>query len=255
MSVQLANVNTTIRFLAVRVGTGYDYGGMLSPTNTKVGTDCSGLADTALKMLTTGNGGPTNSAGRFLRTLSTESWPYNYGTDLAMVGARGPYGTVCVGDAQPGPPPTVFPPHIPADAAAIIYLMHGGGGEDSHVMLAINDGAGNHVVFECGGAHNDISGSGRYQSPNGPVTPTNSPEWTDIWVLEGPVVSATPTPTPTPVFAYPSDHQMLVDIWEQQRGPQGKGWPQLGKNAKGENLTPVDAIAALKAEVEALKSK
>ena len=33
------------------------------------------------------------------------------------------------------------------------------------------------------------------------------------------------------------------DIWDQRRGPGGKGWPQLGKNDKGQNLTLVDAVA------------
>ncbi|ASR86008.1 lysin A [Mycobacterium phage DirkDirk] len=50
-----------------------------------------------------------------------------------------------------------------------------------------------------------------------------------------------------PSFAYPSTDVMIREIWEQLRGPQGKGWPQLGKNARGENLTLVDAIAELKA--------
>ncbi len=40
------------------------------------------------------------------------------------------------------------------------------------------------------------------------------------------------------------------DIWDQLRGPNGTGWPQLGQNSLGENLTPVDAIAAIKNDVE-----
>lgn len=35
----------------------------------------------------------------------------------------------------------------------------------------------------------------------------------------------------------------LQDVWTQLRGPGGKGWFQLGQNEKGQNLTPVDAIA------------
>lgn len=41
------------------------------------------------------------------------------------------------------------------------------------------------------------------------------------------------------------DRRMLREVWEQLRGPKGKGWPQLGKNDKGENLTLVDAVARL----------
>lgn len=44
------------------------------------------------------------------------------------------------------------------------------------------------------------------------------------------------------------------DIWEQLRGPNGAGWPQLGQNSQGQDLTPVDAIAAIKQDVERLES-
>jgi hypothetical protein len=40
------------------------------------------------------------------------------------------------------------------------------------------------------------------------------------------------------------------DIWDQLRGPAGAGWPQLGQNGQGQNLTPVDAIAAIKRDLE-----
>jgi hypothetical protein len=32
------------------------------------------------------------------------------------------------------------------------------------------------------------------------------------------------------------------DIWDQLHGPNGAGWPQLGQNSQGQDLTPVDAI-------------
>jgi hypothetical protein len=37
----------------------------------------------------------------------------------------------------------------------------------------------------------------------------------------------------------------VQDIQTQLRGPDLKGWPQLGKNATGQNLTLIDAVAAL----------
>jgi hypothetical protein len=37
--------------------------------------------------------------------------------------------------------------------------MHGGGGENSHVMINVNDGHGNWVLMETGGAHNDTGGT------------------------------------------------------------------------------------------------
>lgn len=45
------------------------------------------------------------------------------------------------------------------------------------------------------------------------------------------------------------DRRMLREIWEQLRGPGGRGWPQLGSNSAGQNLTLVDAIAALKSVI------
>lgn len=39
------------------------------------------------------------------------------------------------------------------------------------------------------------------------------------------------------------------EAWDQLRGPGGNGWPQLGKNHKGQNLTLVDAVAALRQDV------
>lgn len=63
-------------------------------------------------------------------------------------------------------------------------------------------------------------------------------------------------PTPpkeTPVTE--EDRRMLREIWTQLHGPNGKGWDQLGTNAKGQALTPVDAIAALRADVADLKAR
>ncbi|PIJ36725.1 hypothetical protein BMW24_003395 [Mycobacterium heckeshornense] len=44
--------------------------------------------------------------------------------------------------------------------------------------------------------------------------------------------------------------QKTREIWDQLRGPGGQGWPQLGQNAAGQNLTPVDALAAVKDVIE-----
>lgn len=46
-----------------------------------------------------------------------------------------------------------------------------------------------------------------------------------------------------------SDRELLEQIWEQLRGAGGKGWEQLGRNDKGDNLTLVDAIAVIKTKV------
>lgn len=52
-------------------------------------------------------------------------------------------------------------------------------------------------------------------------------------------------PTPGDDMFTDDDRRMLHDIWDQLRGPGGNGWPQLGQNAKGENLTPVDKLVEI----------
>lgn len=47
----------------------------------------------------------------------------------------------------------------------------------------------------------------------------------------------------------------LQDVWTQLRGPKGKGWEQLGQNDKGQNLTLVDAVAALRQDVARIEKK
>ena len=47
---------------------------------------------------------------------------------------------------------------------------------------------------------------------------------------------------------------IVQDIQTQLRGPDLQGWPQLGQNADGQNLTLVDAVAALVAESNAVRS-
>ncbi len=54
----------------------------------------------------------------------------------------------------------------------------------------------------------------------------------------------------------------VTDIDTQLRGPGNEGWPQLGVNADGQNLTLVDAVAAVRsdlaslaAEIAAIKAK
>lgn len=59
-----------------------------------------------------------------------------------------------------------------------------------------------------------------------------------------------PAPVDPPTHAnFPdgwTDRDLLIEILRQLRGPQLKGWKQLGTDDKGQNLTLVDAIAAIK---------
>ena len=62
----------------------------------------------------------------------------------------------------------------------------------------------------------------------------------------------------TPAVSKPKENKVDAlnqDIWTQLRGPGGKGWKQLGQNAAGDNLTLVDAIAALRQDVARLEKK
>jgi predicted chitinase len=43
-----------------------------------------------------------------------------------------------------------------------------------------------------------------------------------------------------------TDRKVLEDIWMQLLGPEGRGWPQLGQNEHGQDLTLLDALAALR---------
>lgn len=47
----------------------------------------------------------------------------------------------------------------------------------------------------------------------------------------------------------------LQEIWTQLRGPGGKGWAQLGQNEHGQNLTLVDAIAAVRQDLARIEKK
>ncbi|HAT1503307.1 TPA: peptidoglycan DD-metalloendopeptidase family protein [Corynebacterium striatum] len=46
----------------------------------------------------------------------------------------------------------------------------------------------------------------------------------------------------------------IQEIWTQLRGPGGKGWAQLGQNAQGQNLTPVDALAAIRQQLAQIQA-
>ncbi|MGV9676197.1 glycoside hydrolase family 25 protein [Nocardia sp. NPDC003482] len=49
-------------------------------------------------------------------------------------------------------------------------------------------------------------------------------------------------------------YQKVVEVWDQLLGPNGQGWPQLGRNAEGQHLTLVDALAKLSGELRSGRS-
>ena len=46
----------------------------------------------------------------------------------------------------------------------------------------------------------------------------------------------------------------IQEIWRQLRGPGGKGWEQLGQNERGQNLTLVDAVAAIRQQLAQIQA-
>jgi hypothetical protein len=165
-----SSVEWLISAFRARLGDPYVYGGDYSPTDTSQGCDCSYVVGWALEALTKG---PANMS--WDHNVSTESWPFDYSTNTpAAPGTVGPYGTISVGTNLS---------LIPADAALVIDIMHGGGGEDSHCNCVV------------GGLHGTIleSNGGNGNFPGGSCTngtgayPPDASLWTDHWYLPGPI--------------------------------------------------------------------
>lgn len=118
MAITRANAEATKAFIRARLGNPYVYGGALSPTNVRQGTDCSEAVQTVLEMAQ-GRYQP----GRQANGATTESYRY------ISIGGVGPLGTIRVGSSR----------DIPADAAVKIALHHGpGGGANSHMWCEID---------------------------------------------------------------------------------------------------------------------
>lgn len=47
----------------------------------------------------------------------------------------------------------------------------------------------------------------------------------------------------------------LQEVWRQLRGPSGNGWPQLGQDSQGRNLTLVDAVASIRRQLVEIEKK
>ncbi|AIM50363.1 lysin A [Mycobacterium phage Omnicron] len=113
MDVVRANVEAAKAFIRARLGAPYKYGGALSPTNVRQGTDCSEVWQTVLELVF-GRYAP----GRQSEGATTESYR------SVKVGEVGPFGTIRVARPQ----------DIPADAAVKLAFHHeGNGGASSHM--------------------------------------------------------------------------------------------------------------------------
>lgn len=72
--------------------------------------------------------------------------------------------------------------------------------------------------------------------------------------LGGALLPAAPTPKEEPDMT-PDESRKLTEVWEQLRGPAGKGWAQLGQNEAGEHLSLVDGVSQLRRDLDALKAR
>jgi hypothetical protein len=219
-----ANIDFCKQGFNARIGDRYAYGGYFDPANVKQGTDCSGLVDWALKAVLWG---PTNMIWQ--RTVTTESWPPG-----SPPGTVGPFGTICIGGQ---------PPNWPTNAVVKVSILHGGGGMNSHIVCEV-DG----VLMESGG-------NGDIVEPPTAATPISDSGWTDFWYLPGPIIENT---LPIEIVVIPQkapDYLQLV--YEQLAGPVGSdgyghGWPQLGTDASGADLTLVGFLAKYKPALDTL---
>ena len=262
MPATATNLTWATDMLDARVGAPYVYGGVLSPTNTRQGCDCSALAAHALNAALFGPAmtwqrvDPTNGNA----WITTESWR------PIRTGQRGPFGTITVSQ----------PADIPAGAPVKVALHHGpGGGENSHMWIEL---AGRR--FESAGSKGLVTGNRALS-----IADPYGTDWAYLPAPAGPP----PAPPPAPPHTYTvspgdtlggiasrygldwrqlarinaladpdqlavgrvlflaerrwpddyTDRELLIDIARQLRGPIGEGWAQLG------GRSVVDAMGAL----------
>ncbi|UTN93221.1 lysin A [Mycobacterium Phage Sunflower1121] len=181
MAVTRANVEAAKGLVIPRLGNGYVYGGMISQTNLRQGTDCSGIWNDVLGM----------AVGRFKwgregEGATTESYRY------LDIGEVGPFGTIRVARPQ----------DIPADAAAKLAFHHEG-----------NGGASSHMWGEIDGMR--VESAGRKGLVTAPSAWPIDHSYANAWAyLPGPIVAdGTPVSEPEPqdtLYADVSEWQVPV---------------------------------------------
>lgn len=223
MSVLQSSVNWVIAQAKERLGDDYVYGGVYSPDDLSQGADCSGVVGWVLEALTKT---PANMS--WAHNVSTESWYYDYASGTpAPPGTVGPYGTIAVSALT----------DIPADAAATVNIMHGGGGVSSHTNIVVPlpgslpyEG----VIVESNGDYGSCTnGTGAY--------PADASLWTDHHYLPGPwVFDVAPGAAPPPLIPA---HTYKVEFGDTLDGIAGKlGIPVAALLAANPAITNVNVI-------------
>jgi hypothetical protein len=223
MSVLQSSVNWVIEQAKARLGDPYVYGGSYSPTDLSQGADCSGVVGWVLEALTLGPDGVT-----WDHPVSTESWYYDYvnGTP-ATPGTVGPFGTIAVASLH----------DIPTDAALTVNIMHGGGGEHSHMNCVVplpNSVPFDGVIVESNGD------SGSCTNGTG-GNPSVASLWSDHWYLPGPWVFDVP-PGAEPPAPPPSATYTVQDGDSMSRIAEGHGVTLAALEAANPGVTDDDEI-------------
>jgi LysM domain len=192
--IPAANVEYIDEQFDARLGNPYCYGCVYSSDDVSQGADCSGVAGWVLEGYTKG---PTEM--NWQHDVSTESWPFDYANNQpAAPGTVGPYGTIAIAS----------PDDMPSDAALLICIYHGGGGEDSHMNCLTGPAitptplaapAGK-IMESNGGPTAYPAGDGTCTNGTG-GTPADSTLWTDHWFLSGPIDSTNYVPPQPPPAA------------------------------------------------------
>lgn len=221
MTVTRDNVERAKTFIRARLGNPYVYGGALSATNVKQGTDCSEVWQSVLEMA---HG--RWRQGRQAEGATTESYRY------IDIGDTGPFGTIRV----------ARPADIPANAAAKLAFHHGPGG-----------GANSHMWGELDGMRIESAGSKGLVTAPAALAIDNS--YATAWAyLPGPIVedgtAIAPGPTVTTWGIDISNHQGDMDlarvkaegfdfIWckvSEGSGYRDPFWPQNRDRARAAGL-------------------
>lgn len=181
MAVTRANVEAAKAFIRARLGNPYVYGGALSISDVRRGTDCSEVWQTVLELV---HG--RYQQGRQAEGATTESYRY------IPIGGVGPFGTIIVGHWR----------DIPANAVAKIAFHHGPGG-----------GANSHMWGELDGMRIESAGSkGLVTQPSAwPIDHSYANAWA---YLPGPIIEdGTPIPPPPP-------EPVMLGIRYENTGPR-----------------------------------
>jgi LysM repeat protein len=184
MSVDVNNVGAVDAAFDARLGVDYVYGGCYSQ-DPEQGCDCSYEVSWVIRGYLYGLSGFDWGT----HPVSTESWGYDYNTGTpSPPGTVGPYGTIAIAS----------PNDMPDDAALLICIYHGGGGEDSHMNCATGPAITPTALAAPAGKIMESNGDAGTSTNNDGGTAVTSSLWTDWHYLPGPITGVLAPQPPAP---------------------------------------------------------